>query len=122
PNRMDARQAALYRAAITFGHSYALVLPGSLRDQSAPIITPFSPRKLVALYDDPVNDEWPELAMTFRHPMFDEAIHQDPLQMVSVVDGVRATLYDRNHRYELTSKHGEWYVSEEAEEHGMGVV
>jgi hypothetical protein len=59
-NRMDARQAGLYRAALTYGVSYATVLPGSPR----PVIRPYSPRRLTAVYEDPINDEWPVYAMT----------------------------------------------------------
>ncbi|WP_199553229.1 phage portal protein [Streptomyces sp. N35] len=64
PNRMDARQTGLYRAALTYGVSYAVVLPG----EEYPVITPFSPRRLTALYDDPVNDEWPQYAVSIGNP------------------------------------------------------
>lgn len=63
PNRMDARQAGLYRNAIAYGVSYAVVLPGD----TAPEITPTSARRLTALYADPANDEWPQLAMEVDH-------------------------------------------------------
>jgi hypothetical protein len=63
PNRMDARQAALYRAAIRHGTSYALVLPGD----PAPVITPMSACRMTALYEDPANDEWPEYAMEVQY-------------------------------------------------------
>lgn len=63
PNRMDARQAGIYRGAIAYGVSYALVLPGD----SAPAITPMSARRMTTLYADPVNDEWPQLAMELDH-------------------------------------------------------
>ncbi|WP_425566249.1 phage portal protein, partial [Sporichthya brevicatena] len=45
PNRMDARQAALYRAALTYGWSYCLVEPG----EPVPVLTPYSPRDAVAI-------------------------------------------------------------------------
>ncbi|MPZ27533.1 MAG: phage portal protein [Micromonosporaceae bacterium] len=64
PNRMDARQSAIYRDAISYGVSYALVLPG---DTAPAAITPLSARRLTALYADPANDEWPELAMEVDH-------------------------------------------------------
>jgi hypothetical protein len=63
PNRMDARQSALYRSAIAHGVSYALVLPGD----PVPVITPMSACRMTALYVDPTNDEWPELAMEVMH-------------------------------------------------------
>lgn len=58
PNRMDARQAGIFRAAIAYGYSYSTVLPGD----PAPVITPVSPMHMTALYDDPINGEWPEIA------------------------------------------------------------
>lgn len=64
PNRLDARQAGLWRSALTYGVSYARVLPGD----PAPVVTPFSPRRLTALYADPINDEWPEYALTVGTP------------------------------------------------------
>jgi hypothetical protein len=62
PNRMDARQSGLYRAAIQYGTAYARVLPGT----PAPQITPLSPRRCTALYDDPMVDEWPQYALVHR--------------------------------------------------------
>jgi len=59
PNRMDARQGGLYRAAIQYGTSYARVLPG----RPVPVITPLSPRRCTALYEDQMVDEWPRLAL-----------------------------------------------------------
>jgi hypothetical protein len=69
PNRMDARQSAIYRAAISHGVSYAVVLPGDPKQGPAvdgkgvPAITPMSARRMTAIYEDPTNDEWPQLAM-----------------------------------------------------------
>ncbi len=68
-NRMDARQAAIYRSAITYGSAYATVLPGDDPPPDSPLdppgvkVTPYSPLKMVALYDDPTEDEWPDIAM-----------------------------------------------------------
>ncbi|MFG2618037.1 phage portal protein [Streptomyces sp. NPDC048507] len=63
PNRMDARQNSLYRAAVTYGLSYALVLPGVAGAVPAPRITPLSPRTCTALYADAFEDEWPVAAL-----------------------------------------------------------
>lgn len=66
PNRMDARQAGLHRAAIQYGVSYALVLPDRRTNAPAPVsITPYSPRQITAVYEDPVNDEWPTYAVVW---------------------------------------------------------
>jgi hypothetical protein len=61
-NRLDARQHGVHRAALTYGASYVVVMPG----KPVPVITPFSPRRLTALYADPVNDEWPIFAIEDR--------------------------------------------------------
>ncbi len=56
-NGMDARQIGVHRAALTFGASYAVVLPGN----PAPVIRGVSPRDLVVAYTD--DDVWPEYAL-----------------------------------------------------------
>lgn len=61
-NRMDARQAGIYRAALTYGMSYATVLPG----RPQPVIRPYSPRELTTVYEDPIHDEWPVYALAAR--------------------------------------------------------
>ncbi|MEU6543885.1 phage portal protein [Streptomyces sp. NPDC046859] len=61
-NRLDARQHGVHRAALTYGAAYVVVMPGT----PVPVITPFSPRRLTALYADPVNDEWPIYAIEDR--------------------------------------------------------
>ena len=58
-NNMDARQSGVYRAALQYGLSYATVLPGD----PVPVIRPYSPRELTAVYDDVINDEWPVYAL-----------------------------------------------------------
>ncbi|MFD7516079.1 phage portal protein [Streptomyces niveus] len=89
PNRMDARQSGIYRAALQYGLSYATVLPG----EPAPAITPFSPRRMTALYADPVNDEWPEYAVSVGLPR--PVITSDaPTQMLTTI-----TVYDDTHSY-----------------------
>lgn len=61
-NRMDARQHGIHRSVLTYGAAYAVVMPG----KPVPVITPFSPRRMTALYADPVNDEWPIFAVEDR--------------------------------------------------------
>jgi len=61
-NRMDARQHGIHRAVLTYGAAYTVVMPGN----PSPVITPFSPRRMTALYADPVNDEWPIFAVEDR--------------------------------------------------------
>ncbi|GHD70159.1 hypothetical protein GCM10010317_076870 [Streptomyces mirabilis] len=87
-NRLDARQHGVHRAALTYGASYVVVMPG----KPVPVITPFSPRRLTALYADPVNDEWPIFAIEDR--------------LENTVKGQRRVVrvYDDQARYTLTGK------------------
>jgi hypothetical protein len=57
-NSLDARQAAVYRAAITYGHSFVVTLP-SRTERQKPVIRAVSPRCMWAAYEDPASDEWP---------------------------------------------------------------
>lgn len=58
-NRMDARQAEVYRPALTYGAAYVTVMPGA----RGPVFRPRSPRQLLAVYEDPHLDEWPQYAL-----------------------------------------------------------
>ncbi len=57
-NRMDARQAEIYRPAVTYGASY-VVMTG---DVSGTVWRTRSPRQLLAVYEDPQIDVWPQYA------------------------------------------------------------
>lgn len=72
-NRMDARQAGIWRSALTYGYGYTRVLPGDLNGKPSALITPFSPFRVTTLYRDPINDEWPEYALTVSAPYVDYA-------------------------------------------------
>lgn len=88
PNRMDARQSGLYRAALKYGVSYATVLPGKLGDRDVPVITPWSPRRMTALYEDPINDEWPRYALSvgIPRPVLDSASTTEMVVTITVLD------------------------------------
>ena len=58
-NRMDARQGEIFRPMLTYGASYVVVLPG----ERGPVFRPRSPRQLLAVYEDPTVDAWPQYAM-----------------------------------------------------------
>lgn len=107
PNRMDARQAALFRSAITYGAGFAVVLPGD----TAPVITPMSPLRLTALYDDPVVDQWPRFALVV-----------DPPRVAAAGAGRFAPadvrVLDANFVYTVAGESGRVV---RAEEHGLGV-
>lgn len=59
-NRMDARQAEAYRAALTYGVSYCSVTP---TEAGGPQFRVRSPRQMFAVYEDPQVDEWPLYAL-----------------------------------------------------------
>ncbi len=61
-NGLDSRQAAVYRAAITYGHSFVVTLPDE-RDPKLPRVRGVSARCMWAAYDDPASDEWPLYAL-----------------------------------------------------------
>jgi hypothetical protein len=72
-NRMVSRQHGIHRSVIKYGCAYAQVLPGRIAvidqndavvDTSMPVITPFSPRRMTALYADDISDEWPIIAVS----------------------------------------------------------
>ena len=71
-----------------YGVAYAVVLPGTPQ----PLIRPVSPRKLTALYDDPVDDEWPVYAV-------EERLQESVRGNIRVV-----RLYDAQNRYTLVGK------------------
>lgn len=57
-NRMDARQAEVYRPAITYGAAYVIVVDGD----DGTVWRTRSPRQLLAVYEDPQVDVWPQYA------------------------------------------------------------
>lgn len=59
-SRMDARQAAVYRGALGFGHSFVL----TEKTKKGVISKGLSPKRTAALYEDPANDETPYAALT----------------------------------------------------------
>jgi len=59
-NGMDARQLGVHRAAVGYGLSYAVVLPGD----PVPVIRGVSPRDMTAIYGE--DDDWPVWALERR--------------------------------------------------------
>ncbi|WP_336647534.1 phage portal protein [Microbacterium sp. MMO-10] len=57
-NQMATRQKRLYKAALWGGQAFAMSLPGD----PVPKTRIFSGRNMVALYQDPEADEWPQYA------------------------------------------------------------
>lgn len=121
-NRMDARQAGLYRGAIKYGASYATVVPG----KPGPKITPWSPFRLTALYEDHVNDAWPRYAMTVDQPdvLNGQRPAVDPaLSSSSITGSLRVRVWDEDHIYTMeVENNGANGKLAKVEAHGLGVT
>lgn len=85
PNQMDLRQVGINKAALTYGKSYIVALPGD----PAPTLRGVSPRYMSALYGD--DDLWPELSLERRR------------------SGWR--IYDRTHWYDLSDTDDSYEVN-----------
>lgn len=109
-NGMDGRQVALHRSTAGYGYSYVRVLPGqTLAGEPMPQIRGISPRDMIAVYDDPVLDEWPVYA----------------LQVSKLWKGYRLTLFDNTTQYELQIEDLDAFLSGRnitGEDHGAGVT
>lgn len=110
-NGMDARQVALHRAALTYGIAYLVSLP-SVQDftgEPMPKMRGASPREMIALYEDPVFDEWPYVAMRVRKVKAGWQL--TVLDKVAVYEATVAHLGDRPKVDDLVPR-----------EHGSGVT
>lgn len=110
-NGMDGHQSALHRYGLTYGLAFLTVLPGELlTGESMPTMRGVSPRQMVAVYDDPV-DEWPVYAMRVS---------------VSGAKSLRVDVFDNEAVYHLTSDVPEMQTQsrltlDSVEGHGVGV-
>lgn len=84
-NRMDARQAEVHRPALTYGAAYVTVTPAP----DGPVFRPRSPRQILAVYDDPTLDAWPQYALETWVTQKNAKPHR------------RGILYDHQFMYEL---------------------
>lgn len=105
-NRMDARQIAAHRGALSYGTSYATVLPGDLRGERRAVIRPVSPRDMTAVYGD--DDDWPEFALELRRSAKPGTV------LYALYDDQTRWWVEGNDRGDLRVAGGE--------EHGIGVV
>lgn len=117
-NGMDRRQSAVHRAALSYGLSYVLVLPGA----PYPVLRGVSPRRLIAAYEDPAADEWPVYALrvdprnehSWKLRLYDD---QHVYTLVSNLDGNKPARPTPGAADEVTD--GPDYL--DAERHGAGV-
>lgn len=65
-NDMDHRQLAVHRAALGYGMAFTVVTPGTDSQGPRSVIRGVSPRKMVAVYADAAEDDWPIYAGRFE--------------------------------------------------------
>lgn len=106
-NDFDNRQIAIHRAALAYGQSFVKVLPGRMNDLPTSVMRGVSPRKMVAVYADPAEDDWPMYT----------------LQAEVSGDSLMIQVLDENDQYFLSSGKSEGDKVEfiENRTHGAGV-
>jgi len=118
-NRMDSRQAQVYRPAIAYGTSYVTVLPGD----PAPVLTPFSPWRCTALYADD-DDEWPVYALTTPNDYTLAGSRVAQADRARLIGPPVVRLFDDTHVYDIVvdvfGNPGDW-SKVVTREHGLGV-
>jgi hypothetical protein len=63
-NNFAAHQISVHRAAIGYGYSFVRVLPGvDFRGRPMPVMRGVSPKRIFAMYEDPVGDDFPVWAL-----------------------------------------------------------
>lgn len=65
-NDFDTRQFAIHRAALAYGLAYNVVTPGTDMNGPRSVMRGVSPRKMVAVYADAAEDDWPLFAARFE--------------------------------------------------------
>lgn len=63
-NDLDWRQVAVHRAALAYGLSYVTVMPGNDANGRRSVLRGVSPRRMIAVYGEPAEDEWPLYALS----------------------------------------------------------
>ncbi|MFJ2775702.1 phage portal protein [Kitasatospora sp. NPDC087315] len=71
-NRLDERQNAVHRAALTSGAAYAVVTPDPRKGRREPMIRAYDAISTVAVYADPAWDEYPVYALHVPEQQPDE--------------------------------------------------
>jgi len=105
-NRMDARQATIYKAALMYGHSFAHV--NNVHPSGDVKVEVLGTRHTIAFFDDPVNDIRPKIVLTVKSYARDEN-----------TPGL-AIVWDDVNRYELTiDEEKKFHLKGEPIPHGL---
>lgn len=91
-NDMDSRQVPIHYAALAYGQSYMSVLPGAALDGSPrSVMRGVSPRKMISMYADEVEDDWPMYALRVEKNRPDEWLSrvydEEAIYFVSISSG-----------------------------------
>lgn len=65
-NDFDHRQIAVHRAALAYGMAFVTITPGRDADGPRSVMRGVSPRKMIAVYADAAEDDWPMFAARFE--------------------------------------------------------
>lgn len=94
-SRLDARQGAIYRGALAYGHSFTVT--EKVKGVPVPITKGLSALKTSAVFEDPANDNTPYAALTIEsYPKSDSAGKQSKPG--------KATMWDGRWEYAVTFK------------------
>lgn len=106
-NDYDARQVQIHRAAVGYGYAFSTILPGTRPDGGpGAVMRGVSPRKMQAVYADPVEDDWPVYA----------------IRVEKVGDTFHVRVYDDEDEHFLTTANpGDRWAYVRSRRHGVGV-
>lgn len=106
-NDYDARQVQIHRAAVAYGYAFSTILPGTRPDGGpGAVMRGVSPRKMQAVYADPVEDDWPAYA----------------IRVDRVADTYHVRVYDDEDEHFLTTDTpGDRWTYMRSRRHGVGV-
>lgn len=62
-NDFDAKQVSIHHAANAYGYCYGKALPGTINGEDRARLTAIDPSQMVAVYADPIDDDWPMYAL-----------------------------------------------------------
>lgn len=110
-NGLDSRQLAVHRTALSFGEAYVQVMPGETTlGEQIPVIRGFSPREMIAFWDDLAWDDWPVFVARFVPAKF------------GMSEGYNVTIVDDTTKYLFTfGERGQSFEYVTESDHGIGV-
>ena len=105
-NDFDAKQVAIHKATNDFGYCYVKAVPGEVAGERRAKYTPVDPSHAIAVWNDPVEDEWPVFVLQ-GEPRGKQWLMR---------------LYDDEHEHFVSMGVGDKPEYVEWREHGVGVT